>query len=436
MPVENGAVNFQGLKPATKYDLEICITGLHKLVGETTASYTTQKQIVISGFSAATGTEDGSVFLSFTAQYPNDVTDVKWIAYYSTEGEAEQSIVFEDHLVTILGLTLGKEYTFRIEPISELYLSGTNTITHIPSKIVYAENLEIVGFTDNQLTLQWSAPADVNVAKWYVRCTSGTDYDLTYTAAETTCIIENLPGGLDYTIEVTAEGMHEGVRTYLYANGITISNLTADASKPKQLKIQWDHAGVVPTKGWQLFYTLNDDTKQQVIECAENNAVITPLIPGAHYTIFIQAADGTAVYGGQLEYDAPEAKAFDKYSITADNITMSMCKTPSKANWDKDDVSSKNYTTTFKTGVSASFVMKIDKSTPKKDSKVVTLYLIRDAEGNLVSYNYESRTWDDMWYNRYGTFTIPVMPEQAGEYTVEILFDGATVGTQSFTVKD
>ena len=435
-PVQNGSASFVGLKPATSYELEVCITGLHKLVGKTTASYNTQKQITVSGFSAATGTEDGSVFLSFTAQYPNDVTDVKWIAYYSADGEPEKSIIFEEHRVTIPGLTLGKEYTFRIEPISELYLAGTNTITYIPSKIVYAENLEILSFADNRLTLQWSAPADAEVAKWYIRCTSGAEYDQTFSTTEITYSIENLPGGLDYTIEVTAEGMHAGVRTYLSANSITVSNLTADASNPNALKIQWEHTGNTPENGWQLFYTLDGDTKQQIIQCAKSTATITPLIPGAHYTILIQAANGTTVFGGKLEYDAPEAKSFNNYSIKAKNITLSMCKTPSKANWDKDDVSSKNYTTTFKTGVSASFVMKISKSSPQEDIPVVTLYLIRDAEGKLVSYHYESRTWDDMWNNRYGTLTIPQMPEQSGSYTVEILFDGATVGTQSFTVTD
>ena len=106
-----------------------------------------------------------------------------------------------------------------------------------------------------------------------------------------------------------------------------------------------------------------------------------------------------------------------------------------KANWDRDDVSSKNYTTTFKVGVSASFVMHLDKKTSKSLDEVATLYVIRDADGKLVSAKTESRTWDDMWDNRYGELTIPVMPKNPGNYTVEIYFDGEAVTTQSFTIK-
>ena len=78
--------------------------------------------------------------------------------------------------------------------------------------------------------------------------------------------------------------------------------------------------------------------------------------------------------------------------------------------------------------------MHVTKKTTKTDDMVVTLYVIRDAEGNFLSASEESRTWDDMWDNRYGELTIPKMPATAGDYTVEIYFGGALATTQSFTV--
>ena len=76
----------------------------------------------------------------------------------------------------------------------------------------------------------------------------------------------------------------------------------------------------------------------------------------------------------------------------------------------------------------------LNKKTTKTDATVVTLYVIRDAEGKLISANSESRTWDDMWDDRYGELTIPAMPEKAGQYTVEIYFDGAFATIQNFTI--
>ena len=65
---------------------------------------------------------------------------------------------------------------------------------------------------------------------------------------------------------------------------------------------------------------------------------------------------------------------------------------------------------------------------------MVMFGVIRDAEGKLISVKTESRTWDEMWDSRYGTLTIPVMPKDPGNYTVEIYFDGAAVTTQSFEI--
>jgi hypothetical protein len=111
-----------------------------------------------------------------------------------------------------------------------------------------------------------------------------------------------------------------------------------------------------------------------------------------------------------------------------------MCKTPNVDNWDRYDVAAKDYTTSFPVGVSASFVMHLDRDTNKSEENVVALYVIRDAEGKLVSCKYESRAWNNMWYNRYGKLTIPVMPETPGKYTVAIYFNGTCATTQNFEI--
>lgn len=427
--VENGAAHFTGLKSGTTYKVEVRIDGFRKLLGETTQIYTTATQTVINGFYAATGPEDGSVILSFTPQGPSSA---QWTVTYSATDEETQSVTFNGHMVTLTGLTVGKEYTFALKPVSALYISGTDTITHTASKIIYAENVNILGYQDEKLMITWDQPEGITVPQWYVRCYNDAGFDKTLTTTETTISFDGPEIGTGYNIEVTAEGMTLGVRTYLSANSVTIKDLQINDSDRNNLQVTWEYDGSAPAGGWLLLYTVEGSTDQQVVACAENSGTITPLIPGAHYSITIRPADGTSAFGNSLEYDAPQAPAFSGYLINAENIEISMCKTPKKANWDRHDVT--DYTTSFKVGESASFVMHVDRKTSQTDDMIVTLYVIRDGDGKLISAKYESRTWDDMWDNRYGIYTIPVMPENPGSYTVEIYFNGTSVATQSFEI--
>ena len=430
-PVKDGIAQFEGLKPGTTYKLEVQIEGFHKLIGKTTQTYITASQTTIDGFHAVTGKEDGSVILSFSSRGPDSL---QWRVHYSAEGEETKTVVFNGHTTPITGLTVGKEYSFTLDPVTELYLGGTTTITHTASKIIYAENLEILGFTDNRLAVTWSAPEGANVSTWQIRCYNDAGYDQVISSGETTVFFDGLDLTSAYTIEVTAEGMTLGSRTYLSANSVTIKNIQADASDRNNLKVSWEYEGTDPGNEWLLLYTINGSTEAQVITCAETSAVISPIIPGAHYTLVIQPVGGATTFSNTLEFDAPEAAEFANFLVTAKNISFSMCITPDKENWNRNDVPAKNYTTSFKVGESASFVMKLDKDTPKTDENVITLYVIKDVDGNLVTYANESRTWDDMWYNRYGKLTIPFMPEVPGTYTVAIYFNGAAATNQTFEI--
>ena len=429
--VVNGVAQFTGLKPGTAYTLEVQIDGFHKLLGQTTQTYITAKQTIIADFHAVTGAEDGSVILNF---FPGEPDSLQWRVHCSAEGEETKTVTFTGHMTPVTGLTVGKEYTFTLEPVTELYLGGTTSITYTASKIIYAEELKILGFVDDQLAVSWEAPEDTTVSTWQVRCYNNDGYEKIITTADTTVYFDDIDRTSAYTVEVTAEGMTRFSSAYLTANSVTITNIQADASDLNNLKVTWEFEGPAPTEGWLLLYTIDGSTEQQVVSCTEPSGVITPLIPGAHYTFAVQPKGGISFFGGAAEYDVPEAPKFAGYYVTTENMTFSMCITPNKENWDRYDVPASSYTTTFTVGQSASFVMQLNRSTEKTDDNVVTLYVIRDADGNVVSSATESRTWDDMWYNRYGKLTIPFMPDTPGTYTVDIYFNGNAATTQTFEV--
>lgn len=429
--VIGGKAHFEGLNPDTRYDIQVEISGFHKLIGATSGVHITSKQTSIVGINAVTGAENGTVILNFTVQGPETG---EWKVIYSTEGEEEKSTVFTGHMVTISGLTVGKEYVFRIAPTAALYIVGTDTVTYTASNLVFAENLQILGFHNGALTAAWAAPEGVQVDSWVVRCYNSMGYDKTVTVSDTKATFEDLDVSSAYTVEVNAAGMTQGTRTYVSANSVTVPTIEVDASSRNVLNIRWDFEGTAPANGWLLMYSTNGSTQQFVLPCATNSATLSPQIPGCQYSFSLQTADGNTVFGGTCTYDAPAAEVFSGYLLSASDMDFRMCKTPENPEWTQHDVPEADYKTTFTVGESASFAVRLNHEYNTSPDEIVTLFVIRDSEGNIVSNETQQRTWTSMWYRGFGRINIPLMPSTPGTYTVDIYFNGASVTSQAFTV--
>lgn len=430
--VRNGKATFQDLKPNTRYKVYVEISGFHKLIGVTNDVHVTPAQTTIVDFNAVTGSEDGSVILNFTVQGP-ETND--WTVTYSAEGEEEKSVSFSGRMVVVNGLTVGKEYTFHLEPATELYIIGEDTITHTASAVILAENLVIEGFHNNAMTVTWNAPEGAAVESWYVRCYNDAGYDKTITVTETKAIFEELDIATAYTVEVTAVGMTQSSRTYVSANSVTIQSVDFVDSNPNQLTVSWTYEGTAPAGGWLLLYTIDGSSEQQVIQCTGESGVISPLIPGSRYSITIQPASGSTVFDGSAQYTAPAAEAFSGYMLSAADMDFRMCKTPENPEWGEADVPAEDYTTVFPSGSKASFAVRLNHEYITSSDQIVTLFVTRSADGAVVSTATQSRTWTSMWYRGFGRIDIPALPQTAGDYTLEIYFNGALVTTQGFTIE-
>ena len=206
-------------------------------------------------FSAAIGTEDGSVVLSFTVMGQDTNS---WSIAYSTEGEEERSISFTGHTTTITGLTEGKEYTFRLVPDVELYLIGTTQITFTAPKLIFAENLAVTDFDGSNLVVTWTAPADTTVNSWTVRCYNDNGFETTVEVQDCTVTLSNIDTSAANTIEVTAEGMVQCVRTFVTANPLKITEIQGGLTETNTMSFQWDYLGNAPEGGWLLTYTVEN----------------------------------------------------------------------------------------------------------------------------------------------------------------------------------
>ncbi len=430
-PVSNGKVLFTDLASDTAYTFKLDISGFHRLTGTTTATYKTPAQTNIVQFSAVTGAEDGSAVLQFTIDGPDST---QWTVRYAASGEAEQEVAFSGHTLTLTGLTVGSEYTFTLLPENDLYIVGTDTITFTASKIITPTELQITGCTNGTLTATWSAPKDTSVDSWTVRCYSDNGFDETVTVTETAAVFENIDDSASYTVEVTAAGMSVSERAYAAANAITVTDFSADTSDPNRIVLTWNTADAEPTAGWILLYTVDGSAAQELSCQSEKTVTVSPAIPGAVYAFTLQTADGNSVLGGKLSCTMAEPQAFSGYGVSAENMEFRMCRTPSQKNWNRYNLTSSSYTTEFAADEKASFLVHLNHAYSTSTDTIVTLFVIRDENGNIVNASTSSDTWTNMWYRNYCELNVPSIPQASGNYTISIYFNGAFAGQQNFSI--
>ncbi len=437
--ITDGKATFNDLTPDTMYQIQLEVEGFHQLVGPDYSSYTTAAETKILNFSGITGNEDGSVVLSFTVEGP----EKEWNLIASAEGEEDRVVSFSGHTVTVTGLTIGKTYTLTLaEPSDSLYIVGSNTLEFTASSIILAQNLEITSCAGSTLSAAWEISEGTTVESWNVLCYGDDGSTLSTTTTETNVTFEGINTSTGYTVEVTAAGMTQAVRTNVTANPITIGDITVDESNLERLTVQWDFAGSTPEGGWLLMYYLDNSETPTVVSCDTNSAIIVPRIPGAAYTLVIHAADGTTVFNETHTYDCPDAPDFARYDLYARNVRANTLVTPTKENWSYKDVSNNNYTDTFTSGQKISLILRAvtDFYIPRDQTSI--LYVIRDSEGNvlpeLVDYS-DSYTWYHMWVNtnyHYCELDIPKIPTTAGSYTLDLYFNGYAICSVNFTITE
>ena len=435
--IVNGEAVFTDLLPDSLYRIDLKTEGFHQLVGPTSEIFTTEAVTNVVAISPVTGPEDGSVILNLTV----DGSDPEeWTVICSAQGEQDIVKTFTGRNVTVKGLAVGKEYTIQLSASDGSALLGNTTATYTAAKLVMAENLTIVSCDNGVLTAQWDIPEGIIVESWNVRIYNDAGYEERLETTQTQVEFSNVDTTKGYTVEVTASGMTQPTRTSITANPITLKNLNVDSSDPAKLTVTWDYSGADPKDGWLLLYSFDNATEQSIVKAKTNSAEISPRIPGTKYRIEIQSADNTTVFNGIHTYSSPNAEVFEKHSLSADNITADLLKTPSDSNWTFESIDPSAFTSTFASGDSISVVLKASTKFYLPKDEMEILYVIRDGEGNVLSeyISQAKKGWEDIWYAgdyQIGELDVPSVPKEPGEYSLSIYFNNAAITYTTFTIQ-
>lgn len=431
--VDDGKAIFKDLAPDTTYTVKVLIHGFHHLVGDISSTYATPVQTTISQFTAVTGQSDGSVILRFTVEGPDAE---QWKITCRAQDEETKEITFTGNVLEISSLTVGKEYSFELEPVDNLFFVGENKVTHTASKLILAEDLIVSSYQNNAATITWSTPATVTVANWTVHCYNDKGYNQTIVTEQPTAIFENINTTDSYTIEVKAAGMSVPQRIYIEPNSVSVTDFKVSSATNQETVLTWVASGSVKTSQWILLYSVDGSPNQEISGTSENSITMEPLIPGAKYCFILKTSEGNATLGGSLNYTTANPEDFSGYGVSKSNIILNMCRTPAYSGWDRYDLDDDDYTTTFSVGEKASFLIRLNCNYNTSHDNIVTQFVIRDASNKVVGIASQSGTWSSMWYRGYGEFDIPTLPDVTGKYTVSIYFNGDLAGSQEFSVTE
>lgn len=273
--------------------------------------------------------------------------------------------------------------------------------------------------------------------KWLIQYNAQDEAMQTVPCVGHTATLTGLTPGKEYIFLLLSEEIKnlEGNTTIVYTlpdNAPVIEKVQFDASNLNELKVTWNLNGSVPAGDWVISYSV-DNIPQDNVTCTGTTGTITPLIPGASYKIQIRPANGSAVSGGNVEFQSEDAPAFDTALITSRGTTFKMSALLQAPINYKAEFEALQERTSFTAGQQASITLRLKDRPIDREGSVVILSVIRDANGQMISNTAESISWDQMWHGQYHFFTLN-MPQVAGNYNATIYFDGAEIITQDFTV--
>ena len=429
-PVIGGKAEFDKLASNTTYTVTVGTDKFYKLTGKTTASYHTEIQTEIFHFTAANGDEAGSVILNFTVE---GTDSEQWCLYYAQTGSAEETVTFSGHMITLSNLNIGNQYTFRLEPVSDLFFEPENTITFTPSNPVQAENLFVSDYTADSLTVSWNAPENTTVAKWIVRCYDSISYSKTVETSELSATFEGIQPQNPYTIEVIAENMSAATKITAAEGLLSLKDFNV-IPNDGMLTLTWDASVDIENIGWTVSCSIAGTSAQELKVTSGNKCESIPYVPNVSYVFTVNASDGRTTINNQYNYTSDAAPSFKNYGVGAEHIRFDMCKTPDKQNWTVRDLASSDFTTEFSANGKASFLLSIPYAYDEPDDATTITYVIYDENGGYVSSAVKNDIWSAMWDRGYCELDIPSIPTNTGNYRIAILFNGAVVNDSSFTI--
>ena len=201
---------------------------------------------------------------------------------------------------------------------------------------------------------------------------------------------------------------------------------------PYAFTLSWEYTGTAPKDGWVLRYSINNSDEFHV-SCPSNEIFLT-LISNATYEFTVIPADNVTYFTQSYIYTAPTVTPFEGYGITAENIKPSLVLRPDSDQWSIEDLTDDSYKTVFRAEEKAAILLNVATDFSLSADAMNIVFVIRDNAAQLISAEQYNTSWQALWKESNCLLDLPQMPNQSGEYCLDLYFNDAMVVTLPFTV--
>ena len=356
---------------------------------------------------------------------PDGAEPEEWIVSYAPKGAEAATKSFTGHTVILTGLEPDTEYEITLQDPSDIQLSG---ITSVNGHTLASVNITgvVAELSKSTAVITWEFEGDAP-ASWNITTTGSEGYTDNQTVQENSLVLENLKGGETYSLIITCDNMVSGASTSFTPDALTITEVTSTANEDGSINVSWSCEAEAKDVEWMVIYTMaGNDEMTAVEQTTEQTVTLTALIPGSTYTVEIQEASGAQVGGENIsEIHVPAAESFTEHGFSKGYVVMYL--RPDMENWTVNNL--QYHRNSFTTSERIAFACQTTSALKDSDNSVTTLLVVRDSTGSVVDYYTGEETWNNMWTRDTYVGELLRTPEEPGNYTLELYFNGKRVKT-------
>ena len=423
------AVTFSELSAGTQYAISIEAPEGQRLEGSTTINVTTEEAAELVSITVhELGKHEATLQLNLNGAVPD-----AWDISCEAEGMEPVSHTFSGTSIEITGLASNTTYTCTFSDASGAPVSGETSVTFTTEPSVTLESFEVTQTTADSVTLAWSYSGDAP-SSWTVRCEGANGFSDEQQVAGLSTTFTGISSDSAYTFTITTVGLEDTQLSTLQVSTLdySVQSLTASPVSSDSIEVSFVIEGGEEGASWLVTYRPSSSEQEaQSITTTESTVTLTGLIPGTGYSIELRDASGNALAGNSTAYAMTDvAERYTDHGC--DNLYMALYLAPEAENWTYMDLATLR--DTFAPDESIAVAIESVSGIQSADEEISVLYVIRDADGAPVATTTQTAQWADLWTGNLHTAQGPQTPQQAGEYEMEVYFNGRLLDNIGFTV--
>ena len=419
-------VTFSDLQPGTMYTITVDTLKFRHLKGLLGGTAVTSSLTEVLSFETAE-TEEGVYTATF---HVSGVEPDVWTLTCETEGQDPVVFSVQNHTCVLDGLLPNVEYTLRLDTGDGYYLTGKTTIPFSFTQPISASNLALEEVTSDTIAVTWECDSETPVT-WSAVCSGDNGYASTLEVTDCRAVFEGTSVNAEYTIAVSSETMAAPMLLTVECDACTVNGMTAEADGTS-ITVSWDVEGVLIPETWTLTYG-PETLLNQVEETVTGSSItLEGLIPDASYVFTLSDPAGNRI-GGTMETRAETGSASD-YDGPLGGYYVALFDMPTTAGWNTTMLSIGK--ATFAPGSPIVFgVEPIYRPIQQDDPvDVEVMLVVRNEDGDPVAFSTETMSWNDMWDEKLFAASITTVPEEEGNYTLELYFDNMFANSKKFII--